>query len=121
MKTIKHIISKKQEESNFSAGKSNFSARESNFSEQSNQVESTTTNLPTLFYYEPLYHEEERKQSPTEKDYIQTIKLFKDFCIKPPRHFTDIFYSFKTYAQLEIWRRSYIVSKLKEIDERDNC
>ena len=116
MKTIKHIISKKQEESNFSARESNFSAGKSNFSAR----ESTSSNLPTLFYYEPLYHEEERKQSPTEKEFIQTIKLFKDFCIKPPRHFTDIFYSFKTYAELEIWRRSYIISKLKEIDERDD-
>ena len=50
----------------------------------------------------------ERKMPPKQADIEDTIEIFKGFCITPP----DI-PTFKTYAELEKWRRDYILKNTR--------
>lgn len=53
-----------------------------------------------------------RKQPVTIQDKQNTLTLLREFHISPPSDFEIICSEFKTYADLENWRRYYIIRNL---------
>lgn len=53
-----------------------------------------------------------RKQPVTTQDKQNTLTLLREFHILPPSDFEIICSKFKTYADLENWRRYYITNSL---------
>ena len=51
----------------------------------------------------------DRNASPTDADILDTLALCDDFCIPQPTHIPN----FKTYADLEHWRTTYIQKCLR--------
>ena len=73
--------------------------------------------MESILIYPRMYNEEARKQMPTAQHIEETIQLFKDFGINIPELPYDLtiqLYSFRTYAELENWRRSVILEHLKK-------
>ena len=70
-------------------------------------------NPDTSYFSYPICTNEVLRKTPvTQTDINQTIKLLREFHLKVPDNFDEICSGFKSYADLEIWRRSYIIRNL---------
>ena len=86
-----------------------------------NQTMSTSTNnqnnklgyTDKSIFPEYIYLNEIRRKQPiTYQDKESTLRLLKEFHISPPSDFEIICSEFKTYADLENWRRNYVIRNL---------
>lgn len=89
------------------------------FTDNQNKMMSTNNQNNRLGYTDrsifPEYiylNEIRRKQSITYQDKESTLRLLREFHISPPSDFEIICSEFTTYADLENWRRNYILKNM---------
>lgn len=80
-----------------------------------------TTILPVYTYPQ----EQTRKNSISEKDITDTIRIFKEFHIPVPKmlqllDYTTLVSYFPSYSDLEIYRRSYIINQLTLLQQEES-
>lgn len=80
-----------------------------------------TTILPVYTYPQ----EQARKNSISEKDITDTIRIFKEFHIPVPKmlqllDYTTLVSYFPSYSDLEIYRRSYIINQLTLLQQEES-
>ena len=63
-----------------------------------------------------LSNEHIRKQPVTKADIAKTKKLLREFGVTEPYGFKVLCNSFKSYAELENWRRYYIKNELDRME-----